>query len=311
MATTLYNAGFGPVDVPSNPMLYDKTFDEIKVLQDKVPKECIKFVAERDTNSASYIEGLVTPELGLPHVSNDTEDIRLFQPLYGHQKTITLVQYRAGIIITKSAEREQHTRVLKQMMVGLPASADRRVEYAIADIFNNGFTSTTGGDGSYVFASDHTKSDASQSAWSNLMTASDFTTTNYSLMWENAQARTSERGMPDPHKITEVVFPPQIHQEVMTVLGSPKIAENALNGINPYQGDAKATVNHYLTDTDAFFGRLDYNENEGFLLVWSVRPDYAPISDSMNPELIWGKRLRMKFAVGVLHAMNWIGNRGV
>ena len=310
-ATTLYQGNFGPVDVNSLPMLYDKTFDKIVELQNKVPKENIGFVALRDTNLESYVEGEVSPELELPFKSEDTDKIRMLSPLYGHSKTITLQQYRAGIAATRSAEKSQKTRMLKQLMQGLPASADRKVEYMIANIFNTGFTVMTGGDGSYVFASDHTKFDAQQSAWTNLLTGSDFTTAAYFLAWQNAQNRTSERGMPDPHKVTEVVYPVGLHQKVATVLGSSKVAENALNGINPFERDAKATVNHYLTDTDAWFCRLDYGmDREGFLLVWLEHPQYATISVSDNPEIIWGKRLLMKLAVGVMHARNWIGNRG-
>ena len=310
MAITLYNTGFGTVDTKSLAMLYDKTFDKIKDLNDKALKEGIKFVAERDAVQESYIEGEVTNELGLPFVSNDTEKIRMLSPMFGHDVTITMVQYRAGIAATRRAEKSQKTRMLKRLMTGLPASADRKVEYLIADLFNSGFTTTTGGDGSFLYSADHTKFDASVAAWTNLMTASDFTTGSYFLMWQNAQNRTSERGFPDPHKITELIYPVGKHRVVAEVLGSPKVAENALNNINAFQGDCKATCYHYLTSTTAHFARLDYGENEGFVLVWWDRPDYASISVSDNPEIIWGKRVLLACAAGAIHARNWIGNAG-
>lgn len=310
-ATTLYQSGAGVVETSSNAMLYDKTYDEIKALQDKVPKVNMQFVREESTELASYIEGEVSPELQLPYVSNDSEKILLVTPMFGHSKTITLVERRSGIAITRRAEETQKIRMLKTMMQGLPASMDRVLEYTIVDQLNSGTATHTCGDGSYNFAADHTKFDSTQSAWTNILTGSSFTTGAYFAAWQAMQKRTSERGVPSPKKITEIVYPVEAHQAVLTVLGSPKVAENVLNGINPFMGDAKPVMNVWLSSTTAWFAHDGSDKStEGLVLVWGVRPNYAPISWSDNPDIIWGKRLRAVFGVGAVHMRNWARNAG-
>jgi phage major head subunit gpT-like protein len=309
-----YPGNAGVMDTPAYASLYSKTFDQVVKKQEAVPKQGIKFVTRISTNLESFKIGQVSSVLDLPVRSTDTDKIRLITPVEGHNKTISITQFRTGIIVTRTAVESQYNRQIAAMMTGLPASADRKLEYAIAGLFNNGFASETTGDGSYVFSASHYHEDPEAGTFSNLLTAGGFTTANYALAWIRAQSRTNEKGFPDPFDIDEIVYPPAIHEAVMQVLKSPKVAENALNAVNAFAGDAKATKYNWLTSTTAWFAHVKRmgggDPDDGFLLVERVKPEYTPISDSMNPEIIMGKRLRMAFGVGALHADNWLGNAG-
>ena len=313
-AITLNQGNGGIMDRAAYPNLFDLTFNEQRLIQDKVAKQGLRFVADKTTKYIDLKAGDVSSVLGLPNVSNDTEKIRFVTPVMGHSKAFTTVQRRSGIIITKTAVETQVISELVSMMRGLPATADRVVEYSIADLWNNGFATHTGADGSYIFAADHTHEDPRAGAWTNLGAASAFSTTAYSLAWQNLQNRTNEKGFVDPYEVDSVVYPVALHEAVLKVLGSPKVAENALNGINVFMGDAKPQKWNYLTSSTAWFvhgKRMGAGQDEeGMWLVWRVRPEDATISDSMNPELIYGKRLRMAMTVGCFDSKNWYGNAG-
>jgi hypothetical protein len=68
---------------------------------------------------------------------------------------------------------------------------------------------------------------------------------------------------------------------------------------------------HWLSSTTAWYVHAKVNDTEkGMHMVWQIRPNYADISDSMNPELVMGKRLDMSFGTGVLIARDWFYNPG-
>ena len=314
MATTLYQMHGGAMEREDFEMLFDTSFQEVVLRQERVLKQGTRFVRQDTTTLVSSKRGEVSSVLDLPNINEDSEDIPLVNPVQGHEKTFTTVQHRSGIIATREAVETQVFKEIVRMMRGLPASADRLVEYSIADLFNNGFATQTGADGSYLFAADHTYEDAQAGSWTNTGTAASFSTASYFLAWQNLQARKNEKGFIDPMDSVEVVYPYTIHDKVREVLGSEQVAENALNMINPFKGDATPQKYNYLTSSTAWFlhGKRpgDTQEDEGFLLLWRVRPNYETISKSDNPDLLYGKRLRMAFTVGAFHARNWYGNQG-
>jgi len=312
-AITLWQAGQGVADIPLASILYNRTFDEVRMMSDKVPRQGKPFYAERKTHRESYKEGEVSSVLDLPIKNTDTDRIPLLTPVVGHTKSVSILQYRSAVIVTKTAVESQDHRYITKMLMGLPNSALRKEEYMYASLFNSGFDETIlAGDGMAIFDTARPKEDPSIADWTNLAASAGAPTTgSYFTAWQNFQNRTDERGFPAPQNLSEVVYPPALHEDVMHILKSPKTPENALNATNPFAGDAKATKYNWLTSSDAWYCKGSMtNIDEGFLMVWRVKPEYAPISDTMNPELIMGKRLRMAQAIMCLHSKNWYANLG-
>ena len=303
----------GVMDTQAYDALYSKTFDRIVKIQEAVPKQGLQFVNEITTNLESFKIGEMSAVLELPFRSQDTEKIRLLSPVQGRNKTLTVYQYRSGIMVTKTAVESQKTRMIEQLMTGLPASADRKIEYAIAKLFNNYATETTA-DGAAIGSDTHYYDDPQMGTWDNLGVAAAFTTAAYNLAWIALQNRKNEKGFPDPRDLDQIVYPVQLHEDVMQVLQSPKVAELATNAINAFAGEAKAVKYNWLTSATVWAAHgtrmAGGDPDDGFVLVWRVRPEYAALTDGMNPELIMGKRLRMAYAVGAVHARNWEFNAG-
>lgn len=310
--TYVSQANNGVITPQSYSNLYNKTFDEVSKTIDASPREGAQFFSERNHNLSTYTEAEVSSILNLPHVNNDVDSIPLLQPGQGYSKTWTKVQYRAGIAVTKQAVEEQKFRMIAQMINGLPNAAMRREEYAYATIFNSGFTSETTADGEYVFDTDHTHADAEGGSYSNkAASGGDLTTDTLEAARLHFDTWTNEKGFIDPQPMTKLVIPPQKWEAAWKVLNSDKYPQNGLNAKNPYMKIVTPVVYHWLTSTTAWFVQgKDSDMDNGFLMVWFTKPEYAPISWSNNPDIILGRRLRMAFAVGALHARNWYGNAG-
>jgi hypothetical protein len=312
MATTIYPANSGTIDAQAFSNLYNKTFDAVRAREDKVAREGAKYFTEESQNLGTHTVAEVGTTLNLPHVRTDRDSIPLFQPVQGHPKTFTKVIYKAGIIVTRQAIEEQKFKLIAQMIQGLPKAAARREEYSYADVFNGGFATNTTADGSYVFATDHVQFDPEQPAYSNRPVAGGaFTTTTLEAARLHFDTFVNEKGFPDPQMLSKIVYPPAMWEAVQKVLKSVLYPQNDLNAKNPFEGISPAEKYHYLTSSTAWFAQGSTSAlDQGFVFVRFSPTTYDPISDSMNPDLIMGKRLRMAHAAGAVHARNWYGNPG-
>lgn len=310
MATTLYQLQQGAIDYKNIASLYNKTFDDIKVKSESVPAEGMQFVSERSTNLETYKEGEAFPNLDLPPKNEDSARVPMAAPLEGYNQTWTNYLRRMGFIVTKSAVSRQKTKAIAQLLTGLPSAAKRAVEIAIADLFNNGFATHTGGDGSYLFATDHPHVDAQFGTWSNCAAAAtSFTSTSYFTAWKNMMQRKDPKGFPQNLRPKEVYYPVALQEAVSKVHTSQKYPQDSLNAeMDDLFHNFKMVPGLWLTSDTAWFVHANVSEaDKGLVLVWEVRPEYAPLSDGMNPDLIMGKRLRMSFSVGGLIARDWYG----
>lgn len=313
-ATVKYQSNSGPIGLRAYPSLYNKLFDEVKLVSDKVPQELKRFFKERDWNQETYREGEVTNVLEVPVVSSDTDSVHIIQPAEGYYKDFTNTQRRSAIQVTKRAVNAQKTSMIEQMITGLPESAVSLEQLGHAKLFDDGFATETTGDGSYVFATDHYYADPQFGQWSNLA-ASPGTVTSSSFFtgWLNLQNRKNDKGFPCFQVPGEVVYPAELHEDVMKLHGSTLYPQNALNAKLPALfGAFEPVMAHWPTSTTAWYMHAKVTGNKlGFRWIWETRPEYASISDSMNSRLIMGKDLTMAFSYGALHSRDWYGNAGV
>lgn len=292
--------------------LYSKLFDDIRTRKEKVPLELDEFFAKESTNLETIRIGENSPTLPLPIKNEDTDHIPMVTPLEGHYKEFTNVLYRLGFQITRSAVSRQKTRMIMSLLTGLPNSAARKQMYAMADLFNNGFATHTTGDGAYIFADAHNDGNEEAATWDNNGTAAAFTTDSHFLAWQHFQNMTDARGFPQPQEVDAVLFPVALAEDVEKVHISSKYPQNSLNAEVPaFIRNFRPVVCHWLTSSTAWFVHGSTQEGDkGFTMVWEEKPSYTALSYPSNPDIIMGRRLRMSFSVGALHARDWYGNSG-
>jgi|TARA_S200002703_G_scaffold154558_1_gene157567 hypothetical protein len=130
-----------------------------------------------------------------------------------------------------------------------------------ANVLNNGFNSSfPGGDGKELFATDHptlTGGDGSNEP----STAADLNETSLENAMIDIAALTDERGIKINVQARKLIVPPQLQFVAERVLKTPGRVGTSDNDLNAMRSMGMLpdgyVVNHYLTDTDAFFIKTD------------------------------------------------------
>ena len=313
-ATKLYQDNGSVLTSKSIGSLYDRSFDSIKKQVESVEVEGAQFFATEMGNLETRKIGEVSPALDLPIKATDTDRVPLFQPLEGYNKTITAVQRRAGIIVTKDAVNAQKTRMIAQLLVGLPMAVKQLYEYAFASVWNGGTDTYTTGDGSYLFAADHYYEDSRAGQWSNILSSSAFNTDSMFAAWLAFQIKKNAKGFPKRQQISAIYYPVELQEVVSKVHNSTQYPQNSLNAnLDPLFSAWKMVPSVYLRDnsTTAWYAVGDNNEaDRGLIKYEQVSPEYGSISDSMNNRLIWGRDVTVSFGVDALHGRSISRNAG-
>jgi hypothetical protein len=133
-------------------------------------------------------------------------------------------------------------------------------ETVAANVLNRAFSNSyTFGDGKELCATDHPN--YSGGTWRNeLSTAADLSETSLeqALIDIDTQLKT-DKGLQITVQPRRLIIPPQLRFEAIRILRSELRVDTANNDINAIRDDASLpfSINHYLTDTDAWFITTD------------------------------------------------------
>ena len=178
-----------------------------------------------------------------------------------------------------------------------------------ANILNNGFSDTNGGDGKALFATDHPL----VSGGTNNNTQSVAADLNESSL-ENAVIQiagwTDERGLLIAAKPRKLVIPPDLQFVATRLLDTEQRVGTADNDINALKNNGAIpegyTINHYLTDTDAYFLTTDVPNG----MKYFVR---TPLTTSMDGDFDTGNvryKARERYSFGFSDPLGMWGSQG-
>ena len=148
----------------------------------------------------------------------------------------------------------RYTRALARSM-----STTKQVK--AANVLNNAFNSSfVGGDGKELCATDHpTVANIDQK--NELSTAADLNETSLEQALIDIAAFQDERGLKINAQATKLIIPPALQFTADRLMESPGRVNTSDNDINAIRNMGMVSggyaVNHYLTDTDAFFLKTD------------------------------------------------------
>ena len=143
----------------------------------------------------------------------------------------------------------------------LARSMQQTKQVKAANVLNNGFSSTyPGGDGKELFATDHGSLTAGDLK-NELSTAADLNETSMEQALIDIAGFKDERGLKVNAQAQRLIVPPALQFIADRLLNTPGRVSTADNDINAIRNmnmipDGYA-VNHYLTDTDAWFLKTD------------------------------------------------------
>ena len=230
------------------PVEYTKLFDTFKSTR----------AFEEDVGISSFGLAVAKPE-GSP-ISYDSER-QAFITRYNH------VVYALGFVITREImEDDQYDVVGQRKAQGLAFSMRQTKEIIAANVYNRAFnTSYVGGDGATLIASAGGGSAshplfAGGTATNGPSTAADLSEASLEQAMIDIAGFTNDRGLLIAVRPKSLIISRQNIFEAKRLTapdGRPGVDTNDVNALKALGMVPEVVVNHYLTDTDAWFIRTD------------------------------------------------------
>jgi len=192
----------------------------------------------------------------------------------------------ASALTEESVEDNLYDSLGKRYVKALAKSMAHTKEVKGADILNNAFSSSfTGGDGKSLIATDHPLSGGGSAA--NRQTSmADLNETSLEAMLIDISDFVDDRGLLISVQATKMIVPSELVFVADRILNSTLRTATADNDLNSIRNTGVLpggySVNHYLTDPDAFFILTSVTEQGDGLKMFqrsgmetSMEPDFA------------------------------------
>jgi hypothetical protein len=216
---------------------------------------------DTETSDMAYEEDVLMPGFGLAPVKNEGSGVQYDSTSQGYTSRYTHVAYGLGFIVTREAIDDN--KYEKKALTGtrnLAFSFRQTKENVAANVYNRAFNSSyTGGDGKELLATDHPTQAGTFS--NELATAADLSETALEDLCIQIMNAVNDRGLKVSLMPRSLIVPTASAFEATRILKSTGQNDTANNAINALRAMGMfpegAKVNHYLTDTDAFFVRTN------------------------------------------------------
>jgi|TARA_B110000503_G_C7090603_1_gene389241 hypothetical protein len=178
-----------------------------------------------------------------------------------------------------------------------------------ASLLNTGFDSFTSGDGEYLFDTDHPTVSGGTNA-NRPTTGADLNETSLEQAVIDIAAFKDERGLLIAARPRKLIIPPALMFVATRILQSELRVGSADNDLNALRSNGSIpegySVNHYLTDTNAFFLTTDVPNG----MKMFVR---TPMSTAMDGDFNTGNvryKARERYSFGVSDPLGMYGSPG-
>ena len=210
-----------------------------------------------------------------------------------------------GFSITEEAiEDNLYDRLASRYTKALARSMANTKQVTAANVLNNGFSSTyPGGDGSALFSTSHATIAGSFS--NTLATQADLNETSLEQSLIDIAALTDERGLKIAAQGIKLIIPSQLQftaDRLMASAGRVGTADNDINAIkNMGMISGGYTINHFLTDSDAYFIKTDVPNGMKYF-------ERSPIRTSMEGDFETGN---VRYKARERYSFGWSDPRGI
>tara|TARA_R100000654_G_scaffold12177_1_gene26486 strand:- start:2734 stop:3651 length:918 start_codon:yes stop_codon:yes gene_type:complete len=280
---------------------------------DSYTNEYEEIFAIEDSQRAFEEEVLITGFGGAP-TKTEGQSVAFDNANEGYTARYTHDTIALAFALTEEAQEDNlYDSLGKRYVKALAKSMQNTKEVKGADVLNNAFnTSFLGGDGKVLIATDHPLTGGGTLA-NRASTMADLNETSLEDALIDISTFTDDRGLTISVRATKLVVPPQLVFVADRILNSPQRVGTADNDINAIANTGVLpggyTVNHYLTDTDAFFLLTSVTEaGEGLKMF-----QRTPMETSMEPDFSTGNiryKARERYSFGFSDFRGVYGSQG-
>jgi hypothetical protein len=261
---------------------------------------------EQSTSKRAWEEEVGVSGFGLAQVKTEGASVAFDSMRQAFTTRYTPIVYAMGFVITREMmDDDLYDVVGKQRAEGLAFSVRQTQEILGANVYNRAFTTGyTGGDGSILAVSTH--ANVAGGTQSNVLsTASDLSEAALEQAYIDISMLKNDRGLQIALVPTQLIIAPQNEFEAHRILKSDKrygVANNDANAIKDMGKFKGITVNHYLTDADAWFIRT--NAPHGMKRIIRDSVEFSPVENDWDTE-------NAKFKARFREAYGWTDWRGL
>lgn len=216
-----------------------------------------------ESSKRRYEEDVGQSTLGLAQIKNEGGKVFYDTMKQGFQKRYTPYVSALGFIVTREAmEDDLYGVVAKNSSEQLGISMRQTKEINGANVLNRGFNSSyTGWDGLTLFNTAHLHSGTSATYSNRSSTDADFSELAIEQACITIGKWTDDRGKKMVWRPQKLIIPVDLEFDVDRIMNSELQAGSANNDRNSVRALGKIPggihVNHFLTDTDAWFVKTD------------------------------------------------------
>jgi len=262
-------------------------------------------IFEKNTSRKAYEEDVGLSSFGLARTKAEGAGIEYDTERQGFTSRYNHVVYALGFIITREIyEDDQYDVVGKRKANALARSMRQTKEIVGANVLNRAETAGyTGGDGVVLLSASH--ANVSGGTFSN-KPSTDADLSEAALEQANIDiaAFRDDRGLLIAAKPRKLVIAPSNMFEAKRILGSDGRVgtdTNDLNALKTMGIIPEVTVNHYLTDSDAWFILTDVNDG---LKYFERRGDAFEMDNDFDTE-------NAKFKATARYSFGWTDPRAI
>ena len=276
---------------------YGKEYSEFK------PEHPALF--EQNSSDRNFEEDVGVSSFGLAVTKNEGAAITYDTERQAFTTRYTHVVYALGFAISREVyEDDQYDVVGQRKAQGLAFSMRQTKEIVAANVYNNAFTSGyTGGDGSILAVSSHPN--LAGGTWSNVpSSAVDISEAALEQAVIDIAGWTNDRGLKIAVLPKSLIIPVNLWFDVTRILKADKQPNDLNNNPNAMRMLGlvpEVVVNHYLTDTDAWFFRTNVKNGMKHFERWADRFEMDNDFDTENA----------KFKAISRYSFGWTDPRGM
>lgn len=265
-------------------------------------------IFSQETSTKAYEKFVEEGGFGMAPIKAEGAPIEYDADTQGYTATFTHVVYAKGFIVTREAiEDNQYSEVAERRARKLAKAMRVTAETVHANVLNRGFSGAFPiGDGKALFAADHPTASGAQS---NLLVAGDLSEASLEAAAIQISKAKDTAGLPIASRIKRLIIGPDNVYNAERILGSTlqsNTESNNLNALKSMGTIPEVVVNHYLTDTDAWY--LQTEEEDGLVSFWRRKPTLQQDTDFDTENA--RSKTSMRFAAGVGDWRGLYGNPG-
>jgi len=252
----------------------------------------------------AWEEDVLVSSFGLAQIKGEGAGVAYDTMQQGFVTRYTHVEYALGFVITKNMVEDDLYDVVGSKKASALARSMRQTKETIGgNVLNRAFTSTyTGGDGLELCSTAHIN--VAGGTWQNeLTTAADISEASLEQACIDIGKWTGDRGLKNAVRPQKLLVPVDLDFEANKIMKTEYEVGTANNTVNLVRSrfPGGVVVNHYLTDTDAWF--LSTNVKNG-MKHWERWPDRFEMDNDFDTE-------NAKFKAIGRYSFGWTDPRGI